>query len=322
MKKGKTRFDIQIEKIENLLTVASEQENPATWLFVNDFRTPIFMLEGLSKMYGGVHDKKTFDKLLLKFKELEDALGAVDYYGSFSKEFAQNTSISAEIKSYLNTKTKEKTTLFSKILVKEDWLNGKRIKKIKKKLKDIDWLKESNENDKIVKFYKIQIDKIIKFLTATEGVFDNMEDDVHELRRKLRWLSIYPQALNGVIKLKENKPLLEFQQKYLTEEITKSPFNKLISNKEQTYFIEFDKNSFLALSWMIAELGKIKDKGLKIHVLKEAIQETLLINDDDALQKTYETLGKTYPKTNLLLQEANEITRIFIKEDNLSRLIK
>ena len=37
--------------------------------------------------------------------------------------------------------------------------------------------------------------EIISLPVKTKFHFSNVEVDVHELRRKLRWLSIYPQAL-------------------------------------------------------------------------------------------------------------------------------
>jgi hypothetical protein len=41
--------------------------------------------------------------------------------------------------------------------------------------------------------------KFIEDVAGTNYHFVNVENDVHELRRKLRWLSIYPQSLRGAI---------------------------------------------------------------------------------------------------------------------------
>ena len=80
MNKSMQRFDIQIKKIATLLDNAKNKENPALWLYLNDLRTPMFMLEGLAKMYANLHNKKDFSKIKEQAKEIEDALGVVDFY--------------------------------------------------------------------------------------------------------------------------------------------------------------------------------------------------------------------------------------------------
>lgn len=322
MKQGKSRFDIQISKVETLLNQASTQENPALWLFLHDLRTPIFMLEGLSKLYAKLHNEKTFKKLQDKFKQIEDVLGAVDYYAAFVKEFSAKGEIPPSVKNYLDSKTKEKMDSLNALLKKGDWLNGKQVKQVKAQLKAVDWKKEEKEANLITGFYLDEAKKIQKFVQKTTFTFDNIEEDVHELRRKLRWLSIYPQALQGLAQLEANKPTPKYLQKYLTNEIVSSPFNQLTPSKDLRYFLTFDKNHFLALSWMIAELGKIKDNGLKIKVLKDALQATDFLNDTLAMAKTYTLLGENYPKMEDLLNQASTITKQFMTENILTNLLK
>ena len=48
---------------------------------------------------------------------------------------------------------------------------------------------------------------------------------MHELRRKLRWLSIYPHAFCGAIQFAVAKSTAPHLKKYMTTEIIKSPFN-------------------------------------------------------------------------------------------------
>jgi hypothetical protein len=321
MAPGKHRFDIQLEKIQALLEQAQAKENPALWLFLHDLRTPLFMLEALAKIYAEVIDKKIFTKLKDRFKEIEDSLGALDYYAAYQKEFSTNKVIPAAIKHYIADKTIEKTHSLSILLKKEGWLNGLSIKKITKKLKNVNWPDEVTETESLRLFYAKQINKIQEFVDATEFTFDNIEDDVHELRRKLRWLSIYPQALQGIVKLQEVKPVKAHLKKYLTKEIVTSQFNQLTLAKAQKNFLVFEKNRFLSLSWMIFQLGKIKDDGLKIEALKNAIQATELLNDNLATAKAFELLGPGYPDIAKLLKEASELSRLFFKEGNLKMLV-
>jgi hypothetical protein len=322
MKQGKGRFKIHLSKLEDLLSKASSQKSPALWLFQNDLRTPMFMLEGLSKLYVDLHNEKIFSKLQKNFKQAEDALGLIDYYAAFQKEFADNDQVPAAVKTYFEIKVKESAEAFDKILKEKGWLNGARFKKINKKLADVDWLKEETETTALHRFYKNEISKINSFIKETTFNFDNIEEDVHELRRKLRWLSIYPHALQGAIKLEETEPAEKFLQKYLTEDVTSSPFNKLPVAKGQTHFLVLEKNHFFALSWMIAKLGKIKDEGLKVAALQEALTDTGLIDDLTDTKPTYKILGTDYPQIEDLLKRAGEISQQFFKEKILEGLVR
>ena len=322
MKQGKSRFDFQLNKIATLLQQAEHEEDPALWLFLHDMRTPTFMLEALSKLYANWHNEKAFTKLKDTFKTLEDTLGAIDYYAAFAKEFAANDKIPVSVTTYLEQKVKEKTQILNKILIQDDWLTGKRVKRINDKLDEMDWLNEAQEGTLLQSFYTKQIEKIEKFIRETQFVFDNVEEDVHELRRRMRWLSIYPQALQGAIKLEKVSPVAPQLVKYLTPEIVSSPFNKFPISNALSHFLIFEESYFLSLSWMIAALGKIKDKGLKIEILKEALQETAMLSDATALENTYKILGPDYPKMAALLAEASALVKQYFEEENLKHIIK
>jgi hypothetical protein len=322
MKQGKLRFEFQVAKIELLFAQAVLQENPGLWLFLHDLRTPIFMLEGLTKLYAGLHNKKLFTKLKDQFKILEDKLGVIDYYAAFAKEFAANGEIPATVKNFPETRAKQEIEILNGLLKDDNWLNRKRLNKIRKKLKTIDWLDEKTETVLFKNFYSNQIKTIQEFVAETNYVFDNVEEDVHELRRKMRWLSIYPGALQGAVQLKETEPAADHLNKYLTPEIVSSPFNRFPPAEHLSSVFFLEKNYFLALSWMIAELGKIKDAGLKIKALKDSLQETSLLNDTDSLKEAYKLLGPDYPTMEKILSRASEICKQFFTEKNLEKLIK
>jgi hypothetical protein len=320
MKNGSQRFEYYLAQLETLLTKAAKQKNPALWLYMNNMRTPLFMLEALAKMYIGIHNKKKFTKLKEHFKLLEDALGAIDYYDSFSKEFTKNTP--AAIVNYLQAQTREKIQSMNELLMENNWLgDASRIKKIQKKLQEADWLKEENEIKAINEFYGKAIYEIAEFINDPKFHFDNVEEDVHELRRKLRWLSIYPQALRGCIQLSKAKTTARHLSKYCTKEIVTSPFNKMPEAGDCKYFLLLNQNHFYALSWMIAELGKLKDSGLKVIAIKEALQQTTSVNDEDAYTKAYQLLGSKQVKLPQLLKNAAAISKTYFTEHNLEHLV-
>lgn len=322
MRKGESRFLNYMVKLEQLLQQAQKQKNPAIWLYKSNMRTPLFMLEALSKAYAGLHNKNKFTKLKERFKQLEDAIGAIDFYDAFATEFASSKTIPLNVSKYLKQHALQKAEAFNTILEEDGWLKGnKRSEKIKEKLSKAEWLSDAEEVKELEKFYLKQVENLNEFFAETKGKFDNLEDDVHELRRKLRWLSIYAQAFCGAIQLVETKPKQKHLDKYLIPEIVNSPFNKMPETGENLNFLLLSKSHFLALSWLISELGKLKDTGLKVLALKEALQFSNGLNEDKAMEQAYRVLGKKYPTINSILRNAEKLAQQFFKEKNLEKLL-
>lgn len=323
MKNGLARFDYFLNKLQDLLDKSSKQKNPALWLYQNNARTPLFMLEGLAKLYAGLHNKKKFSKLKDQFKLLEDALGAIDYYDAFAKEFAKNKKIPASIKNYIQAQSREKLQSLNETLKEKEWISAGniRIAKIRKKLAKADWQKEREETESINSFYILAIKKILNFINQKDFHFENVEADIHELRRDIRWLSIYPQCLRGCIQLSKAKSSPRYLDKYLTKEITGSPYNIMPDAGDSKHFLVFNKNRFYALSWLIAELGKLKDNGLRVVVIEEALLQTTKTTDKDAAKKAYQLLGNKQLKIQQLLDKAEAICKTYFKEKNLESLL-
>ena len=323
MKKGQARFDLFLAQFQMLLDKAGKQKNPALWLYQNNARTPLFMLEGLAKLYAGIHNKKKFTKLKAHFKLLEDAIGQIDYYDAFAKEFAGNKKIPATVVSYLQAQAREKIQSLNEILTEKDWIGaGKsRMEKIRKKLKKADWLDEPKDVEGIRDFYFSSINGILEFSNQKNFHFENVEKDVHELRRMLRWLSIYPQALKGCIQLSQSKKSPAYLSKYLTKAITGSPYNVMPDAGDLRYFLLLDKTRFYALSWMISELGNLKDSGLRLEVIKEALIQSGSTNEKAALIKARSFLGNRQLTEQQVLDQAEAILKTFCKEQNLESLV-
>jgi hypothetical protein len=306
-----------------MLDNARIQNDPAGFLFVNNARTPFFMLEGLAKLYGGIHNTRKFGKLKKQFKFVEDGLGQIDYYNWLSAAFDKKKQIPAACRKYIKMQSAQKSAQLNELLNDKGWLSKdhRRIKKISGKLDKIEWMKSAGEAKAISAYYEVYIASVTEFVAGTNYRFDNVESDVHELRRRLRWLSIYPQALQGVIQYAADTEPAAHLKKYLTSEIVSSPFNKLPDAGNNTSFVYLDRNIFLALSWMIDKLGKLKDEGLLVMGLCEAIKQTTGCNDEKALTASYKQLGGQQRKMREILDEAEAITKTFFKEDNLKHLL-
>lgn len=322
MKHTIARFEQHLQKLENLMKQARKEQNPALWLYTNDARTPLFMLEGLSKLYSNLHNKNKFTRLKEEFKVLEDGFGNIDYCISYAKTFLLHPTVPVHVREYMQAQSREKLQHVNDVLASESWVGEKpqRFKKIRKKLAEISWLKPQEEAKAIKEFYKSEIAEIIKFVSKANGSFTEMEEQVHELRRNLRWLSIYPQALQGMIQLADSGQYDTATDKYLVSEIVQSKYNVMPDAGSNTWFVLLEKNHFYALSWLIAETGKIKDEGLEIFAVAEALTQTEGLSEEAAYQKAFEILGIPTDRMEHLLTNAFKITNTFMKEQQLEQL--
>jgi hypothetical protein len=314
-------FIDQINKIEALLIKSQKQKNPSMWLYKNDARTTLFMLEGLSRMYAGLHNKKRFTKIKDWCKILEDSLGGIDYQVAMHNYCKTNKSIPANITQHFADEIANACDAMNAYLADSFGAKQAKFEKMKQKINSADWLAEEKESKAIVDYYKTQIKKINEWYIAEAREMNDIELHVHELRRKLRWLSIIPQALQGKIQLAGDVKIIIVLKKYITKEITSSPFNKLAPIGKLKSVAYLNKQHFYALSWMIAELGKLKDSGLVENGVALAYASIHLCDAEQA-SKTTKGMHKNYVSINDLLKQANAIVKEFFDAKILNALVK
>lgn len=316
-----TYFLTQLKKI---ITAAKTSENAALYLFEHDARTPLFMLEGLSRFYETQHNKKRFTKLKDEFKKLEDGLGSIDNFNWLLQESNQQENFPENIRHYFSEQKNNKLAEMNALLEKNDWLADKKsaFDSIQKKLESAKWQSSKEDIKGLEIFYKNVIKDIFSFYKNCNQPFTKMEDEVHELRRDLRWLSIYPKSLQGAIQLVYSKPTNPAVLPYLTEEIVQSPFNVMPLPGANNYFLLLEKQYFLALSYMISALGDIKDKGLFVFELAEAINATEKVSKEDARLKANQILNEVPNYEEVLLNKASQICNDYFSNKLLKPLIK
>ena len=319
---GKSRFLFYLNQLQNILEKAESSENVALSIYSQNARTPLFMLEGLSRIYKKMHGKKKFSKLNTLFKDFEDRLGSIDFYDGFYHEFENDKRMPDLIVSYVNDKKEEALKLLGEDLKETKWIgkNKKRISKIIKKLDKIDWLDDKEDAREILKAYQHYVDKITRKYQVNKIHFTDLESDVHELRRELRWLSIYPQALLGLMQLTSEAEPQEFLKKYLTPEIVNSPYNVMLDGSGLPDHIILNRNYFFALSWMIAELGKLKDSGLKIELLEESLVSVYKTSAHTE-QLAYSLGDENKLTIAEVLYQSETIAQTFFEENILEHLI-
>ncbi len=321
---GLGRFEYYLIQLDDKLLAASKTDNAAKYLYEHDARTTCFMLEGLCKLYAALHNHKTFTTLKQRFKVIEDTLGAVDYYDNFAKQFLINPEVPSTIRMYLEEQKNAHLIQLNIVLLKKKWINHDplRTKKIRKKLRSVNWKQPVDEINLFEKLYTKSINEINEFYTNTGDSFTNIELQVHDLRRRLRWLSIYPQALQGAMQLADNVAIVDKNvQKYLTDAVIHSPYNVFPKQGNNPVVMLLNKNYFLALSNVISSLGKLKDDGLKLLATTEALQATQFLKADAALQRACTIHSVPNNELDNIMIDAKHICEDFFAEKNLEKIL-
>lgn len=286
-----------------VLKKAEASKNPALYLFKNDARTPLFMAESITRILMSLSVNPIFETWHKTFKKLEDTLGEVDHYDAAIKQFSANKLFNKEQINYLEKKR-------DKILNK---LNEKLVKKkfYLSVFNQINLSEELNLNQKIIiaeikKHIETELQNATGVFNKYAKGFTDMELQVHELRRKLRWISIYARSLNGIIVLKNIITKYPWEKQLITATEKTSPYNKLPINNNVDEYIYFNKKAFYALSNIIKTLGVIKDKGLTTLLAQKLIKKTNPQQVNDTQQTNVEE--------ERLLHQAHQLLYLYFKQ--------
>jgi hypothetical protein len=306
-------FQHYSSKLIAKLQRSKKEKNPALWLYKNGLRTEAFMLESLYRLFEKAFapDYEDGNKL---FKKLEDALGQIDFYDVFYQDFKTNKKIDQEAKTYILKKKEKSLKRFEKLLTKKDGLEN-RIRELDKFIQ----AQKLNFERTAIKSIEVAIQKEItdikRFVKETDGDFTNVEEELHEVRRKLRWLSIYGQSLQGVIKLEDNGKKEGWIKKYVSKDIVSLPFNKLPLNSFPAHVL-YRKNNFYALSRIIFELGILKDTGFRLEFLAKVIRKVEKIDSEAAMKKAEIALAVKENEV-ALLKHASRLLDEFLNQDKI-----
>jgi hypothetical protein len=300
-------------KVLKLLEQSASRPHPATFLHKEEIRSDLFMLESLLRLLSKINivkprDKKTKDRLKATKKQ-EDAMGKLDDYYQIVGLFSKNKKIKKKQLDYLRDKHAEIAHQITKDLRKKNFYidifdnlvadpginfnNTSLITKLKKEIE--------KEMQKCFGFYNKYPDR-----------FSDMESQVHEIRRKLRWISIYGHSFNGIIVLHETKTKYVWEKKFITKTETSSSYNILPVEKGFVRYIKFNKKAFLALSFVIAKLGEIKDKAFQAKELEKSVIATKK-NKTKVASVVTRQLNYRYNEKDLLAEAHDLLSEFFDK---------
>ncbi len=261
-----------------------EDESLGHRLYLAGGRTPLFMLEGLARIERGVRsDRDTFDAVLADVKLLEDGLGEVDFWWAFCKQ-GQAWGLPEPLLQWADDHHAHACGKAEGWLEAHDWVRHRhqpeegelelRGYALGRKLAREKWPSPSRERKLLAEFLPERLRKM--HAAALELDMSDLEGGLHELRRKVRWFSIYAAALEGALTLDLAAPAPAGWDRYLTDAVTKSPFAKLPAPPPGVEPLLVPAPLFYALSWVIAELGDLKDRAQWAETIASGLAATKL----------------------------------------------
>jgi hypothetical protein len=284
---GLRRFGRQLLALEAAFAKAREHhasvdaEGPlAHAVYRAGARTQLFMLEGLARIHLGMDgDAELFGAVRHDTKVLEDGLGEVDFWWVV-RDVALKTSAPTPLVEWLH----ERHFITSGRV--EGWLEARRWiahrhmplraglmlrgARMAKSMIAADWPSPKREQRRLARYLAKRLRKVHEEGVALD--LTKLESGVHELRRKLRWFSIYAAALEGGVMLDTTAAAPEGWERYLAPEVVDSPFNRLPEPKSGQRPVLIPAPLYYALSWTIAKLGELKDGAQLDEALRNAAE--------------------------------------------------
>jgi len=213
-------------------------------------------------------------------------------------------------------------------VLEEGVVSSPRLESILEVLDDIDWQKNKKDRKGILRFLVETLEKVIDqggYGDAAKALnFNHLEDGVHEFRRTIRWISIYPQALGGLCRLANNGPdaLDSNLSAYYTDEIVSGKFNKYDPDPREKNRIDIDASLIFAFSFVIGDIGDVKDGGQLSEALELALERTTEATGSD-LHKALHHWVKEPPTSDSICTTVSGIVEGFLGTHQIpQRLMK
>jgi hypothetical protein len=287
---GARRIASQLARIHDTLAIADQAHRKHTGsaalfghaIYRAGTRTPAFMLQGLARIHEATDDaKSTFDALKKEAKILEDALGQVDFWWTMHEK-SRGWGLPDEVRHYFRDRHVQAAGHAAGWAEARRWVDHRymeddgpsrlRSHKLAKRIAKVDFLDAKQEAHAIAAFLKTALKRAQE--DASRLDLGDLEAGLHELRRDLRWFSIFAAALDGRIQLDGRADVPASWQRYLTPEVVQSPFNQLPRPSDRSKVVHLPASAYHVLSWLIAMLGDLKDRAQWTHTVEEALRIT------------------------------------------------
>ncbi len=341
---GRYRFATRLRLfMPHLLAAAqqfseNEQEGPGFRLYTSrdeqgrDARGALFHLQALSRIYRKTHkkDRETFDVFRHLFKEIEDALGRINYHEEMGAAARQLGAPEAVVGYFVGGYHAELQNL-TRRLRDSGWLavEGAEVgfPALEEILDDLDrvrWRKDRKDRRRIVSFLIAALDKVLEKggATGTGLDFDDLEHGVHEFRRTVRWVSIYPQALGGLCRLVREDRLDSDLAVYHPPQVVESGFCRYSRDDRETESIELEASLLFAFTYLIGALGDLKDRGQLAEALEHAFERTGVATGEECQARVAELLGTEGVSPDEIPSRVRTLVEAFIGEHQIPQRLK
>lgn len=288
--------------------------------FSGKSRNALFHLEAICRIYREGHDETIFENLLTQFKELEDGIGRVDYHDAFRGE-AKKIGAPKEVFGYFTGGYHVELQNLTKRLLDSEWLcldgnivGSPALERILKILENIKWKKYKRDRKNIIKALIDSLEKVLKKGGVADGEpgldFNELEDGVHEFRRTVRWISIYPSSLGGMCRLSDVDHIDTSVKEFLR-------FASFKEDRREKKPIDIDANSLLTFSKIIDDIGNIKDDGQLEEAMSHAMLRTGIVSEDNLEESVKNLVHSNKTKLNEIPQKVKKLVDNFLVEEKI-----
>ncbi len=310
-------FQQYCKQLTAIIKKAKTQSDPSLFLYKNKARTILFMMESILRVSNKLFEDKEIAHWRIIVKKMEDALGEIDVYIVLLSDFSKLETINVKQLEYISHKLDKSVDKLNKKLKKHDFY-----------LEDIKLMNAGfkiNFNDKnmVLQLHeeiRSELKESCDFFNQFPKGFTDMEDQVHELRRKLRWISIYGESFQGLIALESTKEKYKWEKEFITKEELKNPFNKLPVKKNLNQYILFNKKAFYAMSYVIGNLGAIKDNCFRLIYLEKSIHKTNTEKGINSSILAHKQLNVKYTHDSLL-KEAHMLLKLYFNKYKIHEIL-
>lgn len=243
----------------------------------SDARVIFFRLQSLSRIYDKEYDV-FFSDYKDFFKKFEDLFGKVDLYSSL-------TAVATRLKektliTHFNELKQEASKNLLLALEQEGFTSNpeKKIAELKKSIASFDDWKKPLKDKKIhIKRLISESERLIKDIKDRKFSEDDIELGLHELRRRVRWLVIHVQTLNGLTQYQTQAKLPSKTESWFEEMLSRSPkllYTSFLKMRDPDIAdpIIIPQKLHAMLSTIVSNIGTEKDKAETQIFILEALK--------------------------------------------------
>jgi hypothetical protein len=267
------RFAPHLKELDPVLRMNPNEISEA--LVAKDYRYNTFMIQGLLRIYERVYGRKA-GNLRLEIKTVEDAIGDYKAQAEFYA-FALELHLPPKVIKHMKKKVGRYKNLLTDTLLEYGWISFDAdaelyIVEYAKKLAGIKWHDPEQDLRDVAGSIATEMKKIEK----KEYDMEELQEGIHKLRRKMRWILIYVQSLRGLILLEDSKnalPINEYR-KLETHPEFDNQYTRIPENPDVIDPIIIPRSYYLALTKYSDDLDEIKSLGENLHAVTEAFLRT------------------------------------------------